>query len=507
MNSSAILKWHRRLGLIAAVGVILSSLSGILHPIMTRLQPEPAKLAVDHRVPPLHDAIAPRLLLSANGLATISDLRILSWAGNSYYQVTLPDGASRYYFDLVSGTPLPNGDRNYAEYLAREFVGERATAVRAAKIINSFDWEYPRLNRLLPVWRIEFARPDLLRAYVDTRTGRLGTLVDRTKGFSSIEFAIAHRWQWLDPIAPALRLIVLSLVLLVALGVTLSGCWIYIARWSHSAARWNLRRIHRVWGVSISLVSFMFALSGGYHLLHLGLRGDPGERSQPPLRRHHAANLQMAPHDAVKRAGLAAVESISLAQIDGQTYYRVQPASGANAIPDAAAHQHGGHVPQGKVTPGQVAGPGAVVFVSALDGTVLPDGELRFAAEIAHSVGPRSAGSKVTIVTQFDDEYGFAFKRLPVYRVPLAGNQTAYVDTADGSIAAVIDNADRAEGWVFAYVHKLEWLTPVVGTDWRDLIAAMLAFSLAVAALFGIAVYAQLFRSAKSPVGKLCGKK
>ena len=29
------------------------------------------------------------------------------------------------------------------------------------------------------MWRVEFDRADAMRAYVDTRTGRLGTLVDR----------------------------------------------------------------------------------------------------------------------------------------------------------------------------------------------------------------------------------------------------------------------------------------------------------------------------------------
>jgi hypothetical protein len=504
--NEAVFKWHRRLGLIAAVGVILSSLSGILHPIMTRLQPAPAKMTIDYRVPALDNAMAPSGLLRAHGLAAISDLRVVSWAGQSYYQVTLSDGISRRYFDVHDGAALGDGDRQYAEYLAREFVGEPSADVRAAAIIGAFDWEYPRINRLLPVWRIEFDRSDGMAAYVDTRTGRLGTLVDRVKAFSSVEFAILHRWQWLDPIAPVTRLIVFSLVLLAALSVTLSGCWIYIARWSQSAVRWNLRRVHRVWGVSISLVSFIFVLSGGYHLLHLGVRGDPGERFHPPLRQHQTTNLQIGPLDATKQAGFTAVESISLAQVDGRTYYRVQPAIEANAAAGAAAHQHGGHIPQGKVTPGQVAEPGTAVFISAVEGSLLPDGELRFAAEIAQDAALGSAIGKVTIVTQFDDEYGFAFKRLPVYRVPLAGNVIAYVDATDGNIAAVIDNADRAEGWVFAYVHKLEWLTPVVATDWRDVIAAMLAFSLTLAALLGIAVYFQLFRSSKNGVGKLSRK-
>jgi hypothetical protein len=207
--------------------MILSSLSGMLHPLMTRLQPAPAKVALDVRLPPLGDTIEPSRLLTSHGLNAISDLRIVSWAGKAYYQATLLDGVTRRYFDLRNGKILADGDRRYAEHLARQFVGEQTAAVLRAAIINAFDWEYPRVNRLLPVWRIEFDRSDGMVAYVDTRTGRLGTLVDRVKASGSAELAILHRWQWLDLIAPTARLIVLSLILLAAVAVTLSGVWIH----------------------------------------------------------------------------------------------------------------------------------------------------------------------------------------------------------------------------------------------------------------------------------------
>jgi uncharacterized iron-regulated membrane protein len=473
---------------------MLSGVSGLLHPLMTRLQPAPASATLDHRLSSIEDAMAPSNLLSTNGLATISDLRVISWVDKSYYQVTLTDAVPRIYFDLVDGTPLPNGDRHYAEFLARQFVGEATATVRNAEMVKSFDWEYPRINRLLPVWRIEFDRPDAMRAYVDTRTGRLGTLVDRVKAFSSVEFAILHRWQWLDLVSPAARLIVLSFGLLAAAAVTSSGCWIYAARWSQSAARWNLRRTHRVWGISISLVSFMFVLSGGYHLLYLGIRGDAGERLQPPGKRFQAAELKIAPGEAVKRSGIAEVESLSLAKVAGHTYYHLRPAqrTGGHDV-----HHHGAHIPHGKATPGQVAVPGPSVFVSAVDGTVLPDGPSRFAVESARSVVGVAAAGEVGIVAQFDAEYGFAFKRLPVQRVPFAGDVTVFVDPADGAIAAVIDNADRAEGWIFGYVHKLDWLVSYAGTDGRDAVAALLALLLATAALLGIALYLQQFRISK----------
>ena len=63
-----------------------------------------------------------------------------------------------------------------------------------------------------------------------------------------------------------------------------------------------------------------------------------------------------------------------------------------------------------------------------------------------------------------------------------------FVDPADAAIAAVLDNADRAEGWVFGYIHKLEWLVPFTGMDLRDAVAMGLALFLAGAALLGLAL-------------------
>jgi uncharacterized iron-regulated membrane protein len=493
MKSGTLIKWHGRLGLIAAVALMLSSLSGMLHPLMVRLQPAPAKTALDHRVPALDEAMAPGRLLATNDISEMNDLRIVHWAGESYYQVTLTPMGPRHYFRAIDGALLADGDRKYAEHLAREFVGEAKAPVRGATIIDAFDWEYPRINRLLPVWRVEFDRPDKMRAYVDTRTGRLGTLVNRTKAFSSVEFAILHRWQWLEAISPVARVIALSLILAAAITVTLSGIWLYVARWSQISGRWNLRRVHRVWGISVSLASLIFVLSGGYHLLYMGIRGDAGERAPAPIELHRAADLKISPAEALKKSGFEAVEAISLARLGGRTYYRVQP-----ALPRAGtAHHHGGHIPHGKVTPGQVGAPPAPAFVSALDGEILSDGLSRFAAEIARNAVAAEPVGKAASITEFDQEYGFAFKRLPVLRVNFAGNVAAYVDPADGAIAAVIDSRDFAEGWIFGNIHKLDWLINFAGTAGRDLVAALLALALAITAFLGIALFIKQARAAR----------
>ncbi|MGZ8485468.1 MAG: hypothetical protein ACXW6R_16205 [Candidatus Binatia bacterium] len=90
INHTAVMRWHRRLGVTAALAIILSSLSGVLHPIMTRMQPEPARLTLEHRVPSLEPAIPLVNVLADGNIANLSDFRIVTWEGKSYYQISSP---------------------------------------------------------------------------------------------------------------------------------------------------------------------------------------------------------------------------------------------------------------------------------------------------------------------------------------------------------------------------------------------------------------------------------
>jgi hypothetical protein len=142
----------------------------------------------------------------------------------------------------------------------------------------------------------------------------------------------------------------------------------------------------------------------------------------------------------------------------------------------------------GKVTPGVATTDAHVVWIGATDGTTTVDGETRYLRERARTALEADPRDQIGTVSHFDDEYGFAFKRLPVARFEDARGRAAFVDPADGAIAAVVDGSDRFEGWVFAYVHKFEWMTSWAGEDWRDGTAAALTLLLASAALLGIAM-------------------
>ena len=86
--------------------------------------------------------------------------------------------------------------------------------------------------------------------------------------------------------------------------------------------------------------------------------------------------------------------------------------------------------------------------MSARDGTVLADGEVRHAAWIASRATALAATSSGGTVTRFGGEYGFVFKRLPVQRVLLddildssgyaPGRQPSTIDLHQGACVLVL---------------------------------------------------------------------
>jgi len=106
-------------------------------------------------------------------------------------------------------------------------------------------------------------------------------------------------------------------------------------------------------------------------------------------------------------------------------------------------------------------------YVSASSGeAVLP---LDYVRALTAAVAPGAKWLTCEPVTTFNSEYGFAQKRLPVYKVQLdaPGHLAVYVDPLDAAVAAVVRDLDRAEGFSFGYLHKAAWLD-ALGKNTRD---------------------------------------
>jgi len=60
-----------------------------------------------------------------------------------------------------------------------------------------------------------------------------------------------------------------------------------------------------------------------------------------------------------------------------------------------------------------------------------------------------------------------------------------YVDPADAAVASVVRDLDRFEGLSFAYLHKAQFLDPVIGKDARDATAVLFALLIFTLSLIG----------------------
>jgi len=467
---------HRLIGIWAVVGVVLFSLSGVLHPIMSRLQPKPAMPQAVESIDfaPLHSGQPLAEILTNYKIEKGSELKLVQFDGVAYLQLRAAGSDSRRYISLADRTELADGDRIYAEFLARRYLGDDASPIVDAAIQRDFDGDYADVNRLLPVWRLAFDRPDGMMLYVDTGSGRLATLVDRTKSFASTEFSLLHRGDWLNPLSPWLRVAVLTAMLLACLGVVIIGLWLYLLRWPRLQHRLDLHKAHRIGGLVISLAALAFAVSGLYHLWHKQAAGDAAFRSHLPEAQLAFAGIA----DPWHMSPMATAKSVSLVALNGNSYWRFEPAG----KPEKPMGEHDQHGKAGKPE-ARAAGP---IYLGASDGIELADGERLYALSLLQLADPARAEPKtLERVGKFTPEYGFLFKRLPVQRAGFADGTAIYVDTMDRQIAAVIVPADRVEGWFFSNIHKLNFLDAHIGKDMRDLVAALLAFALIVVSLLG----------------------
>lgn len=442
-----LLPWHRRLALLACLGVLGWAASGVLHPLMSNLQPRPAAFLQPADLLPLQGLQAPATVLGAAGLGEVQALRLLVLDGEPYYQARLPGAAEPRYWHARSGAPADLLAR-HAERLAQHYLGT-TEPLRYAGSLSGFDGEYAFVNRLLPVARVDTAREDGLRLYLDLHQDRLGTLVDERKAWFGRLFQAVHSFRWLDG-AGLLRPLLMSLLLAALLATAALGVALFLARPRQSRAPWR-RRAHGWLGLLLALVTGSFAVSGGWHLWH--------KVNAVPLPAPFQPSYPVAGLDAAPQAGWpdygAGARRLDLVLLDGAPAWRLEQLSADGMV--------------------------GVRYLSGA-GQALDDGAARRYGEqrLGHYAAALGLGQPQAVEVQerFDHDYGFVFKRLPVLRARYAdGQRTAlYVDPLDGALAARVADGDRAEGWSFAYLHKWEVLGRF-GKPAKDVLVSGLALA------------------------------
>ncbi|HQS70081.1 MAG: hypothetical protein B7Y36_14175 [Novosphingobium sp. 28-62-57] len=480
---------HQWLGLIGGISLLVWGLSGLTHIAMVLFGPQQAQFMPPAASVALEGARPIAETLAKEGIAEAAAVKTVPAPGGGVlWQVTPAADGARRYFRPADGSEVTGGDRAQAEFLARHYLATDR-AISSAKLQTEFDADYPWVNRLLPVWKLEFAGEDGLTAYVHTETSSLAAVNNTTKTRLQSVFRALHTWEWVPPGMDWLRVVVIALMVgsLLALGLTGAAMLVTVRRKKRLP---GARGWHRMAGYALALPLVMFSASGIYHLIQSAL--------VPPvsqLKMGRPVNVASGKWPVEADWALIAkgrdIASVALVEGgEGQPLYRIglapkAPMGGgehdhgpAKAAADhgMAGHDHAAMMAAQAKTPStdaeireaRFAGikpDGPAIYLDAATGAVEASGDKDLARAIARRFtgAPDSAVTGVELVTRFSHEYDFRNKRLPVWRVDYAEPVKAslFVDTGTGVLVDRVADHEKPERLVFSFIHKWNFLFPV----------------------------------------------
>jgi hypothetical protein len=497
---------HQWVGLIGGISLLVWGLSGLTHIAMVLFGPQQAEFMPPAATVALEGGRPIAATLAEQGIAeAVAVKTVPAPGGGVLWQVTPAAGGARRYFRPADGSEVTGGDRAQAAFLARHYLATDR-AITTARLQTEFDADYPWVNRLLPVWKLEFAGDDGLTAYVHTETSSLAAVNNTTKTRLQSVFRALHTWEWVPPGMDWLRVVVIALMVgsLLALGLTGIAMLVTVRRKKRLP---GARGWHRIAGYVLALPLIMFSASGIYHLIQSAM--------VPPmsqLKMGKPVNVASGKWPIEADWALIAkgrdIASVALVEgAEGQPLYRIGLAPPKGAMgggehdhgPAKAAADHGmaGHdhaammAAQAKtpstdaeIREARFAGikpDGPAIYLDAATGDVVSSGDKDLARAIARRFtgAPDSAVTGVELITRFSHEYDFRNKRLPVWRVDYAEPVKAslFVDTGTGVLIDRVADGEKPERLVFSFIHKWNFLFPV-GRLAQNVIVGVFAIAL-----------------------------
>ena len=440
---------HRRIAIFLAIPVLLWALSGILHPMMANwLRPEIAKTFL----PPAPIARSEELLVPSqvfHNLPKLHQVKLISLNDSPVFLGITPD-QNWHFYDARTGEKLTNAAERYSEQLARAYADDYSSKLVKITKVTEFSETYGTINRLLPVYRVQLDRPDGLEVVVDPRTGRLATFDTPSKRLFSRLFSWCHTWSFLGSPDSKFRITVIVLMSVLTLLISLSGVvsLFYIKRKKETL---KSRRWHRLSGAFSAVFFFLFGLSG---LAHVAAKYQYDDSTQ------QVSTQKIATSQLGKIPDGLVLSKLSLAVIGELSYYRI---------------------------PGRQE----VSYRETMRGDILQAGEDQFARQLALEFSGYSAGDieKTEVIKKFRDDYGFIFKRLPVWRVSYKDQAIWHdtVDTEDAHLAMRTTPARLIEALSFIYLHKFHFLD-FAGRNTRDVVSACAACLVSLTVIFGVLI-------------------
>ncbi len=475
------IKLHRLLAILGGIGLLLWGGSGLLHPIMATWGPQQAVFFPPSRAIDLAGARPIHETLAEAGIAEAAAIRIVTGETESLLQVTEDPNAPRRYFRLADGAELPDHDAAHAVFLARHYTRETAP-VRAVERIDDFTPGYPWVNRLLPVYKVTFDRPDDLSIHIYTETNAAAGLDNRFKTILQTGFRWFHTWSWFPAEADWARVVLMALFIgsLLALAVTGVAMIVLIRRKARAP---GIRGWHRIAGYAAALPLLMFTSSGLFHLVQYAATPPTRNLALSPPISLAGARFPIHAQWADLSAGLD-VSTVSIIEdANGRLLYRLGLAPPRRGGPETPSEIRNARFDGVERT-------GPALYIDASTGAPFADGD----REIALQLGERFTGAardaivSAELVTRFGPQYDFRNKRLPVWRLDYGApvNATIFVDTTSGVLADRTPNHAKPEQWSFSYLHKWNFLFPLGRAAQNIIVSVAVAFSLVFMAAIGL---------------------
>jgi len=534
------LSLHQNLLWWGAACVLIWTLSGLTHPLMSWLGPKQA----NYRSPALSLTVSNELLapdsLSLAHLKSVAHLMVASQKDGvsiakvvpsqlgPMLQLTYNQQQPREYLPLtalVSESPilekhtiatravLPEYDQQQAKWLASYYTGRKTEDIEQIEFMKEFSGAYPWVNRLLPVYKIRFSGDDQLTAFIHTETSQLASLTNNTRLQLQTVFRTLHTFDFLDE-QDNLRVTAVFTAMLILVSVAISGLGLVLLL-KRRKIKTTERRWHRRLGYVIWLPLLAWSISGGYHLIQSAYVDAPsGLRLNETFNFEGFATLPKENSEQSKTSsqnsslfdqpGLEgqSILAVSLLNIDQQLILRLSITDkGDQSEGPAGPHAH--HQQQVKKFKGNPAEKSSLY----LDALTLKPTEITDksrAMELAeqfrdtpgldthsldtHSLDTKAEIESVQMIHRFGPNYDFRNKRLPVWQVSMKDEQGTqlFVDPATFILVDQSRTIDRAERWSFSMLHKWNFLVPLTGRFKRDIVIVITLSLLTIITLLGM---------------------
>ena len=439
--------FHRKFAVGLSIPLVLWALSGMLHPMMANwFKPHLARTFIPPKTLVLDSSsLAPAEVFS--GLEEVHQLKVIALEGRTAYLAITPDQALHYRW--LNGEEIVDGHRRHAIDLARAYLSDPKSSVAEVSVHEEFSSTYTPINRYLPAYRVKLERNDGMEVVVDLRTGKLASYDNPSKRVMLRLFSWFHTWSFLGAPFSPFRIIVVGLMSVGALLVAFSGLAsiLFIKRPRGQKTRLSVRW-HRFLGLATAVIYLMFGLSGLVHLL-MKLRADDAPQ-QVSGQKISISKLNLVPQPE----GEAHILGVSLAVMDEEPYYRL--------------------LLRGEQHP-------LVQYIHSEIGLLRPHAEEVFARQLAleFSGYQEKDISETERIDAFRADYGFIFKRIPVWRVSFSDKPywQYTVDTADSHLSMRTDLPGLIETLSFINFHKWHFLD-FAGRETRDWATVIAASSL-----------------------------